>query len=287
MEFTGRTGYALIVHAGIAEVVRYRRDPGGEFTIMDGRVSPFNVFTDFDANIQGYIGGSSRGISHVVHVVAVAPTAADLPARETVVLPSFDKLMAAAPGLLAKIDQAKISRGLKDHLREIMSGNHIVAACYAKYSVLGNAVLALEGVVRSAVGEEAEIFGKMGSRVEEAIQNIATAPNPNADESFQDRVRAAALLYGRGGHGLIPAVQSSEPADIDQEALARECKRELDELLVATREKISQIDRRLIDAGVHVAWRDAMNEVFEAAMQTSRTLDYGDQTVVQRGPGRR
>ena len=109
---------------------------------------------------------------------------------------------------------------------------------------------------------EAELFSGMKARIEETL---TTATEGNGGHQVND---FAAHLQG-----VARSIADAEAPALNEDS-QQQCKDDLKRLLADTMQKIGEIDRRLLACGPAPHWRDSMNEVFYAATQVSRTLDY-------------
>lgn len=271
---------ALIVYRGAAEVVRIRKDKGPSYTVF----AAGNVFnmTEYEDNLDVHIEGNGD-VREVVHVVATADVAAGLPHLETLVVPDSNELAEVISSIMAEINSARLSSQIKDYLSALLEKQHRVAIAFPFMAEAGNGPDALRMAVRKMASFEADLFAGMAAKVGEtlamATEGREAAPAPTSD--FAQRVQKAVRNEVPEKHAAeqVPAL------DNDPEAIQQECKDSLKRLLAEPFQRIGEIDRRLLDAGSVPAWRDAMNEVFDAAMQTSRTLDYAPDDA-PRGPRR-
>ncbi|MCS4088554.1 hypothetical protein [Rhizobium sp. BK176] len=270
MEFGYGHTTALVVSEGVASIVRMRKDRGVGYTLWLPR--DVQNFHDHQKELDLYQHGSEDGrFLQVVHVVATAARAADLPSPETVVIPDSRAIEQAVPGIQLEIDAARLSKQMKDYLGLLLQSHNRVTAAVPFMAEAGNdSAMAIKLAVRKMAAWETTLFFGMESVVKETIR-----VNVRGDDAGGAR---AAGFAARVQEAVRP--DRPEPAPVvataptqDDDSVEK-CKADLLALLAETTRKLGDIDRRLIDLGPVPAWRDTLNEVWEAAMQGSRAIDY-------------
>lgn len=258
------TKFALIVSQGAAEVVRVRKDRGPGHTLFMQR--DIQNFSDYEENLDVLTQGPEDGsYLNVVHVVATAVREDQLPAIGTIMVVDGCALDAALPSIRTEIAGARLSKQMKDYL-DLLLADHNRATIAQPFlaEADGDSAKALKMAIRKMTAWEASLFAGMESRVRETIAPEEAGGRRGA-EDFVARVRGAARASQEPKADYVQPVSEDSP---------EQCKADLQKLLAETMQKIGEIDRRLLACGPVPIWRDTMNEVFYAAMQVSRTLDY-------------
>lgn len=193
------------------------------------------------------------------HVVATAARADLLPPVTSVAVPSKTDVDGALAAIQAEIGHSRLSSQMRDYLKMLLTeeNRYTIAYPFAAEASDGGHGLKL-AVRKMASWEEARVR-----------ETLSSAEGP-------DGYRRTTDFAARVCDAVTPpqaAAPRAEPVYVDPADVQRQCKDDLQRALAETMAKIAEIDRWLIDAGPVPAWRDTMNEVFETAMQVSRTLD--------------
>lgn len=259
---------ALVVSEGRASIVRMRKDRGPGYSLWLPR--DVQNFSEYQKELDVYEHGTEDGrFLQVVHVVATAAREADLPRPETVNIPDSQVIEQAVPEIQQEIASARLSKQVKDYLGLLLQGhNRVTVALPFMTEASNNSAMALKLAIRKMAAWEATLFSGIEAVVRETIAgNIRGAE----DGGVRAAVFAARVQEASRQPQAEPAVVPVPAHDEDSQ---EKCKADLLALLAETTRKIGDIDRRLIDCGPVPAWRDIMNEVWEAAMQASRAIDY-------------
>ncbi|MBY3155187.1 hypothetical protein HFO56_22970 [Rhizobium laguerreae] len=266
MKFGYDHKFALVVHRGVAEVARMRKDRGPGHTLW--LQQDVKNFAEYQENLDVYESGTEDGrFLDVVHVVATAAREADLPKPESVIVPDSRAIDEALPEVRSEIADSRLSKQMKDYLNLLLESQNRVTIAHPFMAQAGrNSTLALKLAVRKMAAWEVSLFAGIEDRVMETLQgNVRGDAGGGQATAFAARVQDA----------VRPTPTENTPAfRVPAEDSPEKCKADLQALLIETMQKIGEIDRRLIDCGPVPPWRDTMNEVWEAAMQASRSIDY-------------
>jgi hypothetical protein len=270
MQFAYGHTSALVVSNGTASIVRMRKDRGPGYSLWLPR--DVQNFSDYQENLDVYATGSEDGrFLDVVHIVATAARETDLPRPETVNIPDARVIDQAVPEIQREIDNARLSKQMKDYLGLLLQDHNRVTVALPFMAEAGNdSAMALKLAVRKMAAWEVSLFSGIEAVVKETIAgNIRGAVDGGAQAAgFAARVQEAV----RQPRAETAPVVVSEP--VQDKDSPEKCKSDLLALLAETTRKLGDIDRRLINFGPVPAWRDTMNEVWESAMQASRAIDY-------------
>jgi hypothetical protein len=273
------TKFALVVYQGAAEIIRVRKDRGPGHTLFMQR--DILDFSEYDEHLDVLTRGPEDGsYVQVVHVVSVANRVDELPAPETLNLPAIHTIDAALPAIRNEIASARLSKQMKDYLGLLLA-DHNRATITRPFleEAGGDGALALKLAVKKLTSWEASLFAGIEARVKDTLAGDEPG-RPRGADDFVERVRGAARAAQE------PKADRIQPAAPVAEDSPVQCRADLQKLLAETMEKIGEIDRRLLACGPAPAWRDSMNEVFYAAMQVSRTLDYAPDDEPRPAPRR-
>ncbi|MCV9964851.1 hypothetical protein OIU34_23440 [Pararhizobium sp. BT-229] len=265
--------FALVIHHGTAKVgqVRKNRGPGHSVLLAHGTLD----CTEYQDNLDVFEDGTEDGTYlDTVHVVASAPRAEELPLMTSLVIPDRGILDAALPAIRSEINSARLSKQMKDYLNLMLAEHNRVTVAFPFMAQTKDSVLALKMAMQKMAAWEASLFSGMETRIKETLGSTPEQGGRQAAE-FAARVQGAARS----------AADVENPRS--HEDSQQQCKDDLKKLLAETRQKIADIDRRLLACGPAPHWRDSMNEVFYAATQVSRTLDYIPDEPRPAGPRRR
>jgi hypothetical protein len=272
MRLDGKTNrfFALIVFNGEAEIAEVKKKIRGFGYVVQTRIG--HIFPgDYDEKLD--LHPTDDHNPEMIHVVAVADTAAKLPRPETLALPSKTELDAALPAIREEIKAAGISQEMKDHLGRLLAGKNAVAVGYPFLADSPNAVEAIKRAVNKKTSWEKRVFAGVSAEVKKTVDTVARVdPREQNRENFMQRVRETAgaevqrNATTNAGHKVAQVV--------DPDEFEKSCKAELQKVLAEAMQKIGEIDRTLLANRQVPAWRDGMNEVFETAMAFSRALDY-------------
>lgn len=252
--------FALIVYKGAAEIVRVRKDRGVGHSFFRNNEYLLSV-DDYQENLDLHTWSNSHYIESA-HVIATAPRADQLPPVTSVAVPSKTEVDSALPAIQIAISDSGLSQQMRDYLKALVTEENRYTVAYPFAAEARSGFEALILAVKKMASWEASLFAGMELRVRETIATIETPEAGRRAADFAARVRDAATS------------PHAEAVDIDLADNQKQCKDDLQKVLAETMAKIAEIDRRLLDVGPAPAWRDAMNEVFETAMEVSRTLDY-------------
>nr|WP_250807465.1 hypothetical protein [Neorhizobium tomejilense] len=275
MKLAHDTRFALIVYRGEAQVAKIRKDRGPGYTVFSNR-GVFSV-SEYEEQLGVYTDGNGDYLD-LVHVVAQAPTESALPDPASLVLPRAFDVDAAMSAIREEIKASRLSKQMKDYLGLLLADHNRITMAHPFMGRATDGGRALKMAVQKMASWEAALFAGMSATIAETLASGNTDPMTHeaggprseiegrAQSDFARRVQTEVVRFHQ------PAPVAPVPADPD--AVERQCRQELEKLLADTMEKLSQIDRRLINNGPVPAWRETLGEVFEAAMQASRDLDY-------------
>lgn len=257
--------FALIVHKGAAEIVRVRKDKGPGHTFFRNNGYLLSV-DDYEENLDLHTWGNGHYIESA-HVVATAARADLLPPAPSVAVPSKTEVDGALAAIRAEIGSSRLSPQMSDYLKMLLTEENRYTIAYPFAAEASDGGHALKLAVQKMASWEASLFAGMEARVRETLSSAESSDGGRQTADFTARVRDAVTPPPA-------AAPLAEPVHVDPDDVQRQCKDDLQKVLAETMAKIAEIDRRLIAAGPVPAWRDTMNEVFETAMEVSRTLDY-------------
>jgi hypothetical protein len=274
---------ALVVSEGVASIVRMRKDRGPGYSLWLPR--DVQNFSEYQKELDVYEHGTEDGrFLQVVHVVATASREADLPRPETVVIPDSRVIDQAIPEIQGELANARLSKQMKDYLALLLQSHNRVTVALPFMAEAGNdSAVALKLAVRKMAAWEASLFSGIASVVKETIQGNIRGGDAGGDRATGFAARVQEVVR-RPQAEPAPAVV---PVAAQDEDSREKCKADLLALLAETTRKLGDIDRRLIDLGPVPSWRDTMNEVWDAAMQASRAIDYLPDEPRNNAPGRR
>jgi hypothetical protein len=248
------TKFALVVYQGAAEVVRVRKDRGPGHTLFLER-GPLD-FSEYEEQLDVYTAGPEDGsFTQTVHVVATANSAALLPAPGTIHVPDRRAIDTVLPEVSKEIARASLSKQMKDYLALLLVDlNRATIAHPFLADAGGDSTIALKMAIGKLSSWESALFSGIEARVRDTVAPVA-APRPQEAEGVVGRAQAT------------------------KEDSQAQCKEDLQKVLADAMKKIGEIDRRVLACGPAPVWRKAMNEVYYAALQVSRTLEFEEPTV--------
>lgn len=274
--------FALIIYKGAAEIVRVRKDRGVGHSLFKDNDYLLSI-DDYQEELDIHTWSNSHYIESV-HVVATAARADLLPPITSVAVPSKAEVDSALPAIQIAINDGGLSQQMRDYLKALLTEENRYTIAYPFAGKASSGFQAIILAVQKMASWEASLFAGMELRIRETLSSAEAPDGGRRTADFATRVRDAVALPQAAASHEEPA--RVEPVPVDPAEVQRQCKDDLQKVLAETMAKIAEIDRRLIDAGPVPAWRDTMNEVFETAMQVSRTLDYAPddpQPVRRRG----